>query len=44
MQGRPDKWQTAFAVFDFMPDGNFQYQVIRIHDHKFSYGGRLYMG
>ncbi len=30
MRGAPDKWQQAFAVFEFFPDGFFSYTVIRI--------------
>jgi hypothetical protein len=42
MQGRPDKWQQAFAVFEFMPDGEFGYSIIRIKNHRFVFGGKIY--
>jgi hypothetical protein len=42
MQGAPDKWQQAFAVFEFMPDGEYGYSVIRINNHRFVYGGKIY--
>jgi predicted phosphodiesterase len=44
MQGRPDRWQQAVAIFEFMPNGEFQYQVLRINDHTFSYNGKVYRG
>jgi hypothetical protein len=44
MQGRPDRWQQAVAVFEFMPDGEFQYQVLRINEHKFVHNGKEYEG
>jgi hypothetical protein len=37
MHGAPDKWSQAFAVFEFLPSGFFDYRVVRIHDHKFVY-------
>lgn len=43
MQGRPSKWQQAFAVFHFFPDGYFNYTVTRIFKHRFvSPEGKLY--
>lgn len=42
MRGGPDKWQQAFAIFDFFPDGNFTYSVIRIFNHRFIYNGKVY--
>ena len=44
LQGHPDRWQQAVAIFEFLPDGNFQYQVLRIVDHKFSYDNKIYHG
>jgi hypothetical protein len=44
MQGKPDKWQQAIAVFEFMPDGEFGYSVIRIKNHRFVFGGKRYGG
>jgi hypothetical protein len=44
MQGTPDKWQTAFAVFDFLPSGEFQHQFIRINNHQFVYNNKIYGG
>jgi len=44
MRGGPDKWQQAFAIFEFFPDGFFQYHVIRLFKHRFSYGGKVYQG
>ena len=35
MQGSPDKWQRAFAVFHFFPDGYFQYYVTRLFKNRF---------
>lgn len=43
MQGRPSKWQQAFAVFHFFPDGYFNYTITRIFNHRFvSPEGKLY--
>lgn len=43
MQGRPSRWQQAFGVFYFLPNGLFNYQVIRIFNHQFiSPEGKLY--
>lgn len=37
------KWQQGFGVFYFLPDGNFNYYVVRIIDGKFiSPEGNLY--
>src|SRR5579885_506194 len=35
MRGRPSKWQQAFGVFHFQPDGFFNHYVVNIFDHKF---------
>ena len=35
MQGKPTKWQQAFAHFFFNPNGTFQYYVIRVFNGKF---------
>lgn len=42
MKGRPSKWQQAFGVFYFKPDGFFQYEVVRIFKNEFVWKGRLY--
>lgn len=45
LQGKPTKWQQAFATFYFSPGGNFQYYVTQIFNHRFvgpdgkEYGG-----
>ncbi|UPJ35840.1 hypothetical protein IVB45_02170 [Bradyrhizobium sp. 4] len=44
MRGAPDKWQQAFAIFEFLPDGHFTYNVIRIFKHRFIYNGKVYEG
>lgn len=44
MQGAPDKWQQAFAIIDFFPDGNFTPHVIKIFKHRFAYGDKVYEG
>lgn len=44
MKGRPSRWQQAFGVFEFLPDGFFQYQVVRIFNHRFIYNGKIYEG
>lgn len=41
----PNKWQQAFGVFYFLPNGMFYYYVIRIFDHSFvSPEGKIYNG
>jgi hypothetical protein len=35
MKGRPSNWQQAFAIFQFLPDGFFTYDVRRIFKHRF---------
>lgn len=42
MRGAPDKWQQAFAIFEFFPDGFFSYQVIRIFKNRFAVNGKIY--
>ena len=44
MMGRPDRWQQAITIFEFLPNGDFQYQVLRIVNHKFSYNNKIYRG
>lgn len=44
LQGRPSKWQQGFGVFEFFPDGFFQYNVIRIFKHRFRTDGKTYQG
>ncbi len=44
MRGGPNKWQQAVTIFDFFPDGNFTYNVIRIFKHRFAYNGKVYEG
>jgi hypothetical protein len=43
-RGAPDKWQQAFAVFEFLDDGSFNYHVVRINNHRFAYNGKVYAG
>ncbi len=44
LKGAPTKWQQAFGVFEFFPDGFFQYNVIRIFKHRFRAEGKTYKG
>jgi len=45
MQGQPDKWQQAFGHFYFWPNGEFQYNVVRIFGGKFiGPDGEVYTG
>lgn len=44
IKGNPTRWQQAFAVFDFLPDGNFTYNVIRIFNNQFVYDGEVFSG
>ena len=44
-RGRPDRWQQAFGVFHFFPNGNFSYNVVRIFNGQFiSPEGRIVCG
>lgn len=45
IQGSPTRWQQAFAVFYFFPDGYYQRFIVRIFKHRFiSPEGRVYAG
>ena len=45
LKGAPTKWQQAFSVFYFFPDGHFTEQTIRIFKHRFvGPNGRVYQG
>ena len=44
IRGKPTKWQQGFGVFEFFPDGFFQYNVIRIFKHRFQAEGKTYQG
>src|SRR3990167_11190148 len=44
IKGKPSRWQQAFAVFEFFPNGFFTYHVVRIFDHKFIFDGKIYDG
>lgn len=45
MKGHPSKWQQAFGVFNFFPDGFFNYYVVSIFKHRFiSPEGWVYSG
>lgn len=42
---KPTAWQQGFTVFNFWPDGRFNYYVISAFDHSFvSPSGRFYNG
>lgn len=36
MRGRPHRWQQAFGVFRFRPNGNYNYFVVQIFNHRFT--------
>lgn len=44
VKGSPTNWQQAFAIFEFLPNGYFTYNVIRIINHQFIYNGKVYKG
>lgn len=45
LQGDPTRWQQAFGVFHFMPDGHFWYSVVRVFGGRFvSPEGQVYRG
>jgi len=42
-KGGPTNWQQAFGVFHFLPNGHFNYYVVRIFNHSFiSPEGKIY--
>ena len=44
VQGAPDRWQQAVALFEFVPSGGLSYSLIRIDQHRFVYNCRVYGG
>lgn len=45
MKGKPTRWQKAFGIFYFFPDGHFTYYVPRIFNHRFACPSkRIYKG
>lgn len=44
MQGNPDNWQQALAIFHFRKDGFFNYDLLRIFDGGFYWGKTFYSG
>jgi hypothetical protein len=46
LRGRPTRWQQAFGVFWFFPDGYFQHSVVKIFKNRFvgPTNGELYDG
>jgi hypothetical protein len=45
IKGRPQNWTQAFAVFYFLPNGDFNEYTIKIFNHRFvSPEGKLYEG
>jgi predicted phosphodiesterase len=45
LKGNPTKWQQAFAVFYFFPDGYYTEHTVRIFKHRFvSPEGKVYDG
>lgn len=45
LKGRPTKWQLAFSVFYFFPDGYFNHYVVDIFKNRFvSPEGKVYVG
>lgn len=44
LRGRLPQWQNGFAVVDFLENGNFYYQQIRIIEGRFLFEGKIYEG
>ncbi len=44
VQGKPTRWQQAFAIFEFFPNGQFTYNLIRIINGRFIYRGEVFDG
>jgi predicted phosphodiesterase len=43
-KGWPKNWSQAFGVFYFLPDGHFNYDLVRIFNHRFVAGGQVFSG
>lgn len=44
MVGRPHRWQQAIGYFQFFPNGDFTYSIIRITNGRFIFNGKAYSG
>lgn len=45
IQGSPTRWQQAFGVFYFFPNGYYQRFIVRVFNHRFvSPEGKVYAG
>jgi predicted phosphodiesterase len=45
LKGRPTRWQQAFGVFHFLPNGFYNKYTVRIFNHRFvSPEGKIYKG
>lgn len=45
MRNKPNRWQQAFGVYYFLPNGYFTQYVVRIFDHQFvAPNGKVYAG
>ena len=44
LKGRPNNWQHASGVFEFFPDGTFNYMVPLIHNGRMAYNGLVFDG
>lgn len=42
--GKPDRWQQGFAIFDFHKNGCFNWQFVSIFNHRFKIDGVTYSG
>lgn len=42
LKGNPTAWQQGFAVFEFFPDGFFNYYPVSIFKHRFVINGKVY--
>lgn len=41
-RGWPKNWSQAFGIFYFLPDGHFNYNLVRIFNHRFVVNGKAY--
>ena len=42
MKGKPTNWVHAFGIFEFFPNGEYTFTLIRILNGRFSYNGMVF--
>jgi hypothetical protein len=44
LKGKPNNWENGFGIFEFLPDGSFNFSVPSIVNGRMSYNGILFDG